>query len=102
MDSEEKSERKKNKKNPLVKALLWALCKYIHWISSCFFFLNKLPQIQEKEIYPVYKRKISVESVYVFFRENGYFPNSISNKGRREEDIFSWENTLERWCVLSY
>ena len=29
MDSEEKSERKK-KKNPLVKALLWALCKYIH------------------------------------------------------------------------
>ena len=30
MDSEEKSERKKNKKNPLVKALLWALCKYIH------------------------------------------------------------------------
>ena len=96
MDSEEKSEREK-KKTTLQLKLYCGLCANTSTeYQVVFFFLNKLPQIQEKEIYPVYKRKLSVESVYVFFRENGYFPNSISNKGRREEDIFSWENTLER------
>ena len=59
---------------------LWQIDKHLHPLNTKFKKKKKLPQIWGKKIYPLYKKKISVESVYVVFRENGYFPNSISDK----------------------